>query len=30
MAGIEVMKFGGWQKLNKEYATQFGIEAPTW
>ena len=24
----EAMKFGGWQRLNAEYAKQFGIEAP--
>ncbi len=30
MAGAEVMKFGGWQRLNAEYAEQFGIEAPSW
>ena len=24
------MKFGGWQRLNAEYANQFGIEPPTW
>jgi hypothetical protein len=23
------MKFG-WQRLNAEYATQFGVEAPSW
>jgi uncharacterized protein YndB with AHSA1/START domain len=28
MVGVEVMKFGGWQRLNAEYARQFGIEAP--
>jgi hypothetical protein len=28
IAGMEVMKFGGWQRLNAEYAKQFGIEAP--
>jgi hypothetical protein len=22
------MKFGGWQRLNAEYAKQFGIEKP--
>jgi hypothetical protein len=22
------MKFGGWQRLNAEYAKQFGIETP--
>ena len=25
----EAMKFG-WQRLNAEYATQFGVEAPSW
>jgi len=30
MVGVEVMKFGGWQRLNAEYARQFGIEAPNW
>lgn len=30
IAGPEVMKFGGWQRLNAEYAKLFGIEAPTW
>jgi len=24
------MKFGGWQRLNAEYAKQFGIETPDW
>jgi len=24
IAGVEVMKFGGWQRLNAEYAEQFG------
>jgi hypothetical protein len=24
------MKFGGWQRLNAEYARQFGIETPNW
>jgi len=28
IVGPEVMKFGGWQRLNAEYATQFGIEMP--
>ncbi len=28
MAGVEVMKFDGWKRLNAEYATQFGMEAP--
>jgi uncharacterized protein YndB with AHSA1/START domain len=26
----DAMKFGGWQRLNAEYATQFGVEAPNW
>lgn len=26
MVGPELMKFGGWQQLNAEYAKQFGIE----
>jgi uncharacterized protein YndB with AHSA1/START domain len=26
--GPEAMKFGGWQRLNVEYAKQFGIEKP--
>jgi hypothetical protein len=30
IAGVEVMKFGGWQRLNAEYAKLFGIEAPNW
>jgi uncharacterized protein YndB with AHSA1/START domain len=30
IAGAEAMKFEGWQRLNAEYAKQFGIEAPTW
>jgi uncharacterized protein YndB with AHSA1/START domain len=29
IAGPEAMRFGGWQRLNAEYAKQFGIEAPT-
>jgi hypothetical protein len=28
IAGTEVMKFGGWQRLNAEYARQFGVDAP--
>jgi hypothetical protein len=24
------MKFSGWQRLNAEYAKQFGVEMPTW
>ena len=30
IAGPEAMKFGGWQRLNAEYARQFGIEPPNW
>jgi uncharacterized protein YndB with AHSA1/START domain len=30
MVGPDVMKFGGWQRLNGEYAQQFGVELPTW
>jgi hypothetical protein len=30
MVGPEAMKFGGWQRLNAEYAKQFGVEAPNW
>ncbi len=28
IAGIGVMKFGGWQRLNAEYAKQLGVEPP--
>jgi uncharacterized protein YndB with AHSA1/START domain len=30
MVGAEAMKFGGWQRLNAEYAKQFGIKTPNW
>jgi hypothetical protein len=30
IVGGEAMKFGGWQRLNAEYAMQFGIETPNW
>jgi uncharacterized protein YndB with AHSA1/START domain len=30
MAGGEAMKFGGWQRLNSEYAKQFGVKTPGW
>lgn len=30
IAGAEAMKFGGWQRLNAEYARQFGVETPNW
>jgi uncharacterized protein YndB with AHSA1/START domain len=28
IVGPEAMKFGGWQRLNAEYAKQFGMEMP--
>ena len=28
IVGMEVMKFEGWQRLNAEYAKQFGVETP--
>ena len=28
IVGPEAMKFDGWQRLNAEYATQFGVEPP--
>jgi uncharacterized protein YndB with AHSA1/START domain len=30
IAGSDAMKFAGWQRLNAEYAKQFGIEPPNW
>ena len=30
IAGADAMKFGAWQRLNAEYAKQFGIETPNW
>lgn len=30
ITGPEAMRFDGWQRLNKEYAEQFGVEAPQW
>ena len=30
IAGPEVMKFGGWQRLNAEYAKLLGVETPGW
>lgn len=30
MVGMETMKFSGWQRLNAEYAKQFGVEPPAW
>jgi len=30
IAGAEAMRFEGWQRLNAEYARQFGIKEPNW
>ncbi len=30
MVGAEAMKFESWQRLNAEYAKQFGVETPNW
>jgi len=30
IAGINAMKFAGWQRLVGEYAKQFGVEPPAW
>ena len=30
IVGGEAMKFAGWQRLNAEYAKQFGVKAPNW
>jgi uncharacterized protein YndB with AHSA1/START domain len=30
MVGPAVMSFDGWQRLNAEYARQFGVEPPAW
>jgi uncharacterized protein YndB with AHSA1/START domain len=30
MVGLDIMKFSGWQRLNAEYAKQFGVEPPSW
>jgi hypothetical protein len=29
IVGPEAMRLGGWQRLNAEYAKQFGVEAPS-
>jgi hypothetical protein len=29
IVGPEAMKFSGWQRLNAEYAKQFGVETPS-
>ena len=28
--GADAMKFSGWQRLNAEYAEQFGVKTPSW
>jgi hypothetical protein len=28
IVGADALQFGGWQRLNAEYARQFGIEVP--
>ena len=30
IVGPDAIKFGGWQRLNAEYAKQFGVEVPKW
>jgi uncharacterized protein YndB with AHSA1/START domain len=30
IVGPEAMQFEGWQRLNADYAKQFGVEAPKW
>jgi uncharacterized protein YndB with AHSA1/START domain len=30
IAGGDAMKFEGWQRLNREYAEQFGVKTPSW
>jgi uncharacterized protein YndB with AHSA1/START domain len=30
IAGGDAMRFEGWQRLNAEYAKQFGVELPSW
>jgi uncharacterized protein YndB with AHSA1/START domain len=30
IVGPDAIKFGGWQRLNAEYAKQFGVEASSW
>jgi uncharacterized protein YndB with AHSA1/START domain len=30
IVGPEAMKFAGWQRLNADYAKQFGAETPSW
>ena len=30
IVGADALQFGGWQRLNAEYAREFGVEAPSW
>ena len=30
IVGMEALKFEGWQRLNAEYAKQFGVQPPAW
>src|SRR5580704_16693435 len=30
ISGNDAIKFSGWQRLNEEYARQFGVKAPNW
>ncbi|HVW86286.1 MAG TPA: SRPBCC family protein [Bryobacteraceae bacterium] len=30
IAGGDAMQFAGWQRLNAEYAREFGVETPNW
>jgi len=30
IAGGDAVRFAGWQRLNAEYAKQFGVETPSW
>jgi uncharacterized protein YndB with AHSA1/START domain len=30
IAGADAIKFAGWQRLNAEYAEQFGVKPPNW
>ena len=30
IVGADALHFGGWQRLNAEYAKQFGVEPPSW
>lgn len=30
IVGADALKFGGWQRLNADYARQFGVEPPSW